>query len=894
MVRTDHCEALGELVGLFGESRVGHGRLALVAGGLASGKTQLLNQLYAHARAEGALVLTATGSRSERALRAGVIDQLFHGAGLPPAVADRMSRLISPQADEESGSDARTMRQGCAMMVHEVCGVVLELSRERPVVIGVDDVQFADSSSLQFILYLRRRMASARILIALTEWDQPQPTLPLFHAEITRRQYHRIDLAPLSPDAIAGLLRERTLAAGELAPVWHRISGGNPLLVRAMTEDLAAGITADDVTAGPAYGRAVLSCLHRWESYLLDVARAIAVTDGCTTELVARLGGTTPDVAERAIEILTGAGLLADGRFRHAAAAAAVLDAMPVAQRSTLHAVAAELRYQRGDEPAAVAAHLLAADRVVAGWSVPVLLDAADQAMTGDDAPGAVRLLELALRAADGPQRLAVTKALVRALWWTNPSAAAAHIGPLRAAMWAGELPGRDAVTLVRHALWTGDQATALRAIGMLDRGQLDPRDAAELLVIAQWFHGMGPLAAAAEALAPEGDDPWAVTVRTLGRAWSGRSTADTLEAAELILANCWPGYSAPEMVAMALLILTHGGAAEQAADWCERLSAEAARRSAATCQAMVEAVAAEIALVRGEVVLAAARAESAMRLLPAQGWGVSVGYPLSVLMAANTALGRHRVVDELMRLRVPAALFDTLCGLRYLHARGRGLLATGKVLSAISDFQSCGQRMRAWGVDLPALVPWRTQLAEANLLLGRPDVAAAHLAEQLRLPGCDRRTRGESLRLMAAAGEPAQRPQLLREAVECLRGDRAAAARALSDLSAALRAVGRDGEADQLARECAEETRASYSGALPLPVDWPGDAAPVLSDSERRVAELAATGHTNREIGRALYITVSTVEQHLTRVYRKLGVKSRADLPHRLATGHSPVRVRG
>ncbi|MGW5050495.1 helix-turn-helix transcriptional regulator [Actinokineospora sp. NPDC004072] len=850
MVRTDHDAALTELVGLFAACRAGQGRLALITGGLASGKTQVLNRFYAHARDEGALLLTAAGSRAERALRAGVIDQLFHGAGLPPAVADRMSRVISPRADEESGSDARTMRQGCAMMVHEVSQAVLELSRERPVVVGIDDVQFADSSSLQFILYLRKRMASARVLIALTEWEQPQPTLPVFHAEITRRQHHRIALAPLSTAAIAALLGERA----DLAPVWHRVSGGNPMLVQAMADDLAAGVTADEERAGPAYGRAVLACLHRWEPYLLDVARAVAVLGdedgGDGGDLVARLAGTTPDVADRAVRILTGAGLLSGGRFRHAAAAAAVLAAMPVAQRSTMHTLAAELRYQRGAAPSTVAAHLLAADRAVAGWSVPVLLDAAEQALTGDDAAGAVRLLELALRT--GEQRLDVTKALVRALWWTNPSAASAHIGPLRAAMWAGDLRGRDAVTLVRHALWTGDQATALRALGMLCDAELDPQSAAELRMTAQWFHGRGPVAAAAEALQAEGDDPWTATARTLGAIWTGQADRATVAAAELILSNSWPGQTAPEVVAAALLILAHGGGSERAAGWCERLSADAARRGAPTWQAMIEAVRADIALRRGDAAGAAARAEAAMGLLLPQGWGVSVGYPLSILMAANTALSRHGMVEDLMRLRVPDAMFDTLCGLRYLHARGRALMATGRVLAAISDFQNCGQRMRAWGVDLPALVPWRTHLAEANLLLGRADVAERHLSEQLRMPGCDKRTRGESLRLLAGARDPAHRPALLREAVECLRatGDRAALAKAVAELGA--------GEPD-----------------------W---ADPVLSDSERRVAELAATGHTNREIGRALYITVSTVEQHLTRVYRKLGVNGRADLPHRLA----------
>jgi DNA-binding CsgD family transcriptional regulator len=52
------------------------------------------------------------------------------------------------------------------------------------------------------------------------------------------------------------------------------------------------------------------------------------------------------------------------------------------------------------------------------------------------------------------------------------------------------------------------------------------------------------------------------------------------------------------------------------------------------------------------------------------------------------------------------------------------------------------------------------------------------------------------------------------------------------------------------------------------------------LSDAERRVATLAAQGYTNRQIARRLFITVSTVEQHLTRAYRKLNVNRRTDLP--------------
>ncbi len=58
------------------------------------------------------------------------------------------------------------------------------------------------------------------------------------------------------------------------------------------------------------------------------------------------------------------------------------------------------------------------------------------------------------------------------------------------------------------------------------------------------------------------------------------------------------------------------------------------------------------------------------------------------------------------------------------------------------------------------------------------------------------------------------------------------------------------------------------------------------LTPQERRVARLAANGHTNVVIARELHITVSTVEQHLTRVYRKTGATRRVDLGAALGGG--------
>jgi DNA-binding CsgD family transcriptional regulator len=65
--------------------------------------------------------------------------------------------------------------------------------------------------------------------------------------------------------------------------------------------------------------------------------------------------------------------------------------------------------------------------------------------------------------------------------------------------------------------------------------------------------------------------------------------------------------------------------------------------------------------------------------------------------------------------------------------------------------------------------------------------------------------------------------------------------------------------------------------GARPRTLRFSG--AEALTASERRVAQMAADGRTNREIAAALFITVRTVENHLARAYRKLGIGSRREL---------------
>jgi DNA-binding CsgD family transcriptional regulator len=181
-------------------------------------------------------------------------------------------------------------------------------------------------------------------------------------------------------------------------------------------------------------------------------------------------------------------------------------------------------------------------------------------------------------------------------------------------------------------------------------------------------------------------------------------------------------------------------------------------------------------------------------------------------------------------------------------------------------------------------------QVAEAQLL-AREELELARACGASRVLGVALRAAGN-----AEGGEAGI--ALLREGAEVLEhaDSTVAHAKALADLGAALRrdnrraeareplrralALARDAGAERVAAQAETELRAT--GARPRHTVVTGVAA--LTASERRVAEQAARGLTNREIAQALFVTARTVEGHLTNVFRKLDVGSREELAGALA----------
>ncbi|MFD3844168.1 LuxR C-terminal-related transcriptional regulator, partial [Streptomyces sp. NPDC058642] len=388
-----------------------------------------------------------------------------------------------------------------------------------------------------------------------------------------------------------------------------------------------------------------------------------------------------------------------------------------------------------------------------------------------------------------------------------------------------------------------------------------------------------------------------------------GEATGDAAASAELMIQRYLDDDGALGLLSALLLAMVYAGRPAPVREWTRMLLARPSVGHVPSWKAVLHAIRAEAALRLGSPQEAEDQARAALTVLTPQAWGVAVVAPLGTLVAAATEAGRFEDADRWLARPVPAESFRTPLGLHYLAARARYQLAVGSRRSAADDLRWVRREMAAWRIDSAALVPWRIDLARVHIARGQRQEAVRLLREQLDpARPVDDRTRGSALRLLAGLLPPEQGAPLLTRAVALLEscGDRRELARALDDEA---RAPRRGTAPDPTAGTVPPPARRSRSRA-PAEVTYyqgnprperqerrerperhegreqPERAEPVggLSEAESRVAALAAQGHTNRQISSKLFITVSTVEQHLTRIYRKLNVKQRRDLATRLA----------
>lgn len=369
-------QELASLLGLLARVERGEPGLALLAGEAGVGKSRLLREVACRIADRDVLVLTG--------------GCLPFGADVLP-YAPFVEALREHLADD--GGDTELMPPSTqAYQFERMLAVLRRLAAEAPVLLVLEDLHWADRTTLQLLVFLVRNLRQGRIgVVASWRDDEVGRDHPLRQAvaELARNDATvRIDLAPFDATLTARLLAgiHGAPVAQDVSRSIHERAQGNPFLA----EELFAAAPHDDGDALPSTLRDVLLArVSGVDASAREVLALVAVLGGRADHaplVAARLGadpqalpGILHDVVDRGL-------LLADGdgyRFRHELVARALLDDLLPFERTRLHAVAADayvdVPVPRWDwrRPAEIAAHRLAAHQLDAALAALVAAGAA-------------------------------------------------------------------------------------------------------------------------------------------------------------------------------------------------------------------------------------------------------------------------------------------------------------------------------------------------------------------------------------------------------------------------------------------------------------------------------------------------------------------------------------
>jgi DNA-binding CsgD family transcriptional regulator/tetratricopeptide (TPR) repeat protein len=901
-------------------SRSGDGGVVAVSGVAGIGKTRLIDELCVRARAAGATVLTARGSEVERELGFGVVRQLFERL-LVTAGEDRRSELlagaaalVAPTLDVPVRSTPASIDPAFAPL-HGTYWLTVNLATERPLVLAIDDGHWADPQSLRCLEYLGRRLEGLPVLLAVAaRSDDPSAKLPLLDQPSTRLIEPRL----LSEDAAKACIRAVLGAEPSVrfAAACHSATGGNPFLLSELLKMLAAdGIAPGDEQAGwvaelaPAsVARSVLARLAQLGPAANEVVRAVAVL-GEPSHLVyaAAVAELQPSEAIAAVDALVRADVLRrkDGLdFVHPIVRAAVYADMTLADRTEGHARAARVLADDGARAEKIASQLVLTEPPGDPWFVPTLQAAARDALAHGSPESAASFFGRALREPSSTNTR-------RELLW-NLGRAQGQMGDSRSAIRtidsAIELMDdrRDRAQARRELAWLQiGRGDAPRAVELLDGaiGELTDADADLGIDLEADLARAGQITLEARRLiraraprfepSPDPLPPLILAHRAMETVMRGRASDAAADARRAIDGGLLVAQTSDSpSFYMAVNAFLFSGETEDALAVYDEALADARARGSARGFSLASCCRAIAQYAYGDVTAAEADARAALEVNPA-GLGVAVPVAIAYLVMSLVERGEAKSAEDVIaRYPIPEPLAATPFFSHYLVAKARLALVGRDDDAAVELLFECGRREDAWEIGTPALTQWRALLAPVLAVLGRRNEARTLISEELqrcRSFGSSRHL-GVSLRAAALVEEGEQRTAMLREAIGVLERSpaRLERARALVDLGTTLR-HGRDrtdaraplDEALRVARTCGATALAEHAyaelraaGARPRKIVRGG--ADALTPSELRVCRMAADGMTNKEIAQALFVTMRTVETHLTHAYQKLAISSR------------------
>jgi DNA-binding CsgD family transcriptional regulator/tetratricopeptide (TPR) repeat protein len=933
MVLLERERELAELDAALSQVETGAGSALAIEASAGLGKTRLLEHAREAADRAGMMVLSARATELERDFPFALVRQLFERPLAAIPEVERETLLEGSGAARGAlGMNPRSDTHDAFAVLHGLYWVTAALAERKPLLLAVDDIHWADAGSLDYLGFLLPRLEELPVALVLASRpDEPEPPDGLGRVLADSLVRH-LSPAPLSAEATTALLVQELGDQPEpaFASACHEVSGGNPFLLNELARALVEqgveprGSQAERVRkeVPERVAQTVLLRIARLSPEARAVARSLAVLgEDAELRLVAALAHLEAEPARRAADEMRNASILepdASLRFIHPLVRNAVYMEIPAGERARAHAEAAAVMSDRGTDVERIATQLLASEPRGERQSVETLLAAGEQALLDGAPRSAIAYLTRAM--AEPPpeeMRASVLDPLLTAGFRAADQSVLAAIEadifrewerePALRSSWAVELTmlmalgGRfdEAASMLQEAVEVAVEGGDMELVFQL-KAQLNNLS---LLMPATVDAERDYDATGIDPDSPAGRLAAAIEARSKA---TGNGTAqEAADAAKRALGNDGIIFAeAPELAAAPFAVMTlvaaeEMGAARRATECALAIARE---RDATPDLAQAHFLSGFVSWGNGELISAEADMRQAIDLARLAGIAPLVlmytGPFMEILIERDELEMAERELQAtgLVEGPVPeSALFGFLLLIR-AHLR----FEQGRMDLAAKDFYALAAQAERMGFGAGPIASAGPYAVRALLAVG--DGAQAREFVETMTAGARRweapATMAHVLRAAAAMSDGAEEIELLERASRTVARSphRLIHAQVLFDFGSALRRAGRRsdarpplresfeiarrGGAARLARRAHEEleaTGAKVRRYTPIGVES-------LTPSERRVAELAASGMTNRQIAQTLFVTLKTVEAHLSGTYHKLDIRSRRELPTALA----------
>jgi DNA-binding CsgD family transcriptional regulator len=903
--RSAEFRAIADFLGSVNDQPAG----LLVEGEAGIGKTTLWLAALEQARQRGFHVLSARAWEAESVLAYGTVTDLLGDvdaeilAGLPAVQRVAVDRVLLHDVGGGPLTDQQVV--AAALMT-----VVATLASQAPVLIAIDDVQWLDPSSRAVVSFVARRLRGRVCLIATARTEPDRESVLSWLQLGTPDGISRMNVGPLSLGGVHELLSAR-LGRAFPRPTMVRIadvSGGNPFYAIEIGRAIDGQKDRPDADLPHTLADLVRFRTRRLNADANNVLLAASCVANPTVDMLARATGTS---IERTTELLEDAenhgAVVIDGNrvhYSHPLLAHGVYaDAAP-ARRRQMHRALADVVTQ----PELKARHLALAASSKDPELLQALDDAAKAAFVRGAPAAAAELLDLAiklggdtpsrrirsaghhLRAGDTERAHAVLEPALEQLPAGAQRALALN---LLAGLWVYRRSFGEASDALKRALGDAEdnplmltQTLLMLSFAQANSGEYEEalRNSVEAVkhaesmaipvmtsqAVADWQvlsalcgHGFDESSLQRALDLEDLDIDVPIPFRAHSAAaqvlsWAGRLD-EARQHVDILRRRCVERGADTDMLFVSVwgtLIdvwradFTEGAhAAADAIERAEQIGGDHGLVIALTVRGLVAAY-------TGHEVEARADAHAAIEAADRFGAPLLAEWPRMTLGFLDVSVGDHeRALDDLRPL---IADFGRLCSMEIIKAwfvpdAVEAMVAVGRLDEAepmVAALESHGSRLdRTWMLAIGAR-------CRAMLMAAQGDVDGAErmvrkaIAEHARLP-----MPFERARTLLLLGQLQRRKRQKQGAA--------------ATLGEALQVFQELGTPLWGARVSAELERTNVTPMRTLE----------LTPSERRVAELAAEGLTNRDVAGKLFVSTKTVEANLTQIYRKLGIHSRAEL---------------